>query len=46
MDRGRRMTIGYVMNKILGTRPFGNVSVDEYVPEIYKGFERYNKAWM
>lgn len=40
------MTIGYVMNKILDTRPFGNVNVDEYVPEIYKGFDRYTKASM
>ncbi|KAJ5203839.1 beta-lactamase [Penicillium cinerascens] len=35
MDRGRRMTIAYVMNK-MSARPLGNESVDLYAKEIYK----------
>lgn len=35
MDRGRRMTIAYVMNK-MSARPLGNESIDLYAKEIYK----------
>lgn len=45
MDRGRRMTIAYVMNK-MECRVVGNSSLEAYLPEIYKGFEVYTKASM
>ncbi|CAL5871752.1 uncharacterized protein PFLUO_LOCUS6005 [Penicillium psychrofluorescens] len=35
MDRGRRMTIGYAMNK-MENRVMGNVNSEAYVQEIYK----------
>lgn len=36
MDRKRRMTIGYVMNKMTSTGTIGNPSTRAYVEEIYK----------
>ncbi|KAJ5809266.1 beta-lactamase [Penicillium pulvis] len=43
MDRRRRMTISYIMNK-MEFRVVGNSRFDIYFPEIYKAFEKYNKA--
>ena len=38
MDRGRRMTIAYVMNK-MEYRPLGSANVEAYIREIYKSFD-------
>ncbi|KAJ5266787.1 beta-lactamase [Penicillium angulare] len=43
MDRGRRMTISYIPNK-MEFRVVGNSRFDVYFPEIYKAFEAYGKA--
>ncbi|KAJ5100500.1 beta-lactamase [Penicillium angulare] len=43
MDRGRRMTIGYVMNK-MESGLMSNSNFDVYLPEIYKGFDIYTKG--
>ncbi|KAJ5538929.1 beta-lactamase [Penicillium frequentans] len=40
MDRRRRTTISYIMNK-LELRLSGNSNLDAYLPEIYKSLERY-----
>ncbi|KAJ5652210.1 beta-lactamase [Penicillium longicatenatum] len=41
MDRRRRMTISYIMNK-MEFRVVGNSRFDVYFPEIYKACEKYN----
>ncbi|KAL1857967.1 hypothetical protein Plec18170_003191 [Paecilomyces lecythidis] len=38
MDRGRRMTIGYVMNK-MEMRPLGSANAEAYIEAIYKSFD-------
>ncbi|CAL5869163.1 uncharacterized protein PFLUO_LOCUS3391 [Penicillium psychrofluorescens] len=43
MDRRRRMTISYIMNK-MEFRVIGNSRFDVYLPEIYKAFEKYDKS--
>lgn len=43
MDRRRRMTISYIMNK-MEFRVIGNSRFDVYFPEIYKAFEKYDKS--
>ncbi|KAJ6016848.1 beta-lactamase [Penicillium sp. IBT 35674x] len=43
MDRRRRMTISYIMNK-MEFRVIGNSRFDVYSPEIYKAFEKYNMS--
>jgi CubicO group peptidase (beta-lactamase class C family) len=43
MDRRRRMTIAYTMNK-MENRVSSNSNFDAYFPEMYKGFERYNAS--
>ncbi|KAJ5093664.1 beta-lactamase [Penicillium angulare] len=43
MDRRRRMTISYIMNK-LENRPAGSSNFDLYLPEIKKCFPEYAKA--
>lgn len=44
MDRRRRMTISYTMNKLELRPTGGNSNFDVYFPEIYKAFERYTKV--
>ncbi|GAD97584.1 hypothetical protein PVAR5_6262 [Paecilomyces variotii No. 5] len=38
MDRGRRMTPAYVMNK-MELRPLGSANAEAYIEEIYKSFD-------
>ncbi|KAJ5161403.1 beta-lactamase [Penicillium capsulatum] len=44
MDRRRRMTISYVMNKLKLRPAAANSNYDLYFPETYRGFEAYTKA--